>query len=110
MAHPPFHPRHHTFPPFRMPVREQNLAHFRLPTIFSRSGPWRPLHSRTTVPQSQKEEKGSKRTAVVHKTIRGDRDLCRPIIGGPSPPLKGEWEYLGKVLSSCPCRLMDTEW
>ncbi|PFX26876.1 uncharacterized protein LOC111328381 [Stylophora pistillata] len=110
MAHPPVHPRHRPFLPFGVPSREQNLAHFRLPTLFSRSGPWRPLHSRMTVPQSQKEEKGAKRTAVVHKAIRGDRDLCRPVIGGPSPPLKGEWEYLGKVLSSCPCKLMDTEW
>ena len=100
MAHPPmqhFHPR---FSPFREP----DLAHLRLPTIFGRSGPWRP------VPQAHKQEQGAKRTAVVHKALRGDRDVCRPIIEGPSPPLKGEWEYLGKVLSSCPCRLTDSEW
>ena len=97
MAHPPFH--HPRFSPFR----QHDLFHLRLPTIFGRSGPWRP---RTF----HKQVQGAKRTAVVHKTVRGDRDMCNPIIEGPSPPLKGEWEYLGKVLSSCPCRLTDSEW
>ena len=110
MAHPPLHPHHQTFSPFMMPFREHDPAHFRLPTIYGRSGPWRPLHPSMAAPQAHKQEQGTKRTAVVHKTIRGDRDLCRPVIGGPSPPLKSEWEYLGKVLSSCPCRLTDSEW
>ena len=97
MARPPFH--HPQFSPFR----NHDLFHLRMPTIFGRSGPWKPF-------RFHKQEQGTKRTAVVHKTVRGDRDLCKPIIEGPSPPLKGEWEYLGKVLSSCPCRLTDTEW
>ena len=97
MAHPPFrHPRFSSF-------RHHDLFNLRLPTIFGRSGPWK-----TSL--FDKQEQGAKRTAVVHKTVREDRDLCKPIIEGPSPPLKGEWEYLGKVLSSCPCRLSDTEW
>lgn len=97
MAHPPFHhPRFSSF-------RQHDLFNLRLPTIFGRSGPWK-----TSL--FDKQEQGAKRTAVVHKTLREDRDLCKPIIEGPSPPLKGEWEYLGKVLSSCPCRLSDTEW
>ena len=107
MAHPPMKPFHSRFSPFREP----DLVHLRLPTIFGRSGPWRPYHQiLKTTPQVQKQEQGAKRTAVVHKALRGDRDMCRPIIEGPSPPLKGEWEYLGKVLSSCPCRLTDSEW
>ena len=97
MAHPPFH--HPRFSPFR----HHDLFNLRLPTLFGRSGPWK-----TSL--FEKQEQGTKRTAVVHKTVREDRDLCKPIIEGPSPPLKGEWEYLGKVLSSCPCRLSDTEW
>lgn len=97
MAHPPLHH------PRSSPFRRHDLFHLRLPTIFGRSGPWKPS-------LFNKQEQGTKRTAVVHKTVRGDRDLCKPIIDGPSPPLKGEWEYLGKVLSSCPCRLSDTEW
>lgn len=107
MAHPPMQPFHPRFSPFREP----DLVHLRLPTIFGRSGPWRPYHQIIkTAPQVHKQEQGAKRTAVVHKALRGDRDMCRPIIEGPSPPLKGEWEYLGKVLSSCPCRLTDSEW
>ena len=107
MAHPPMQPFHPRFSPFREP----DLVHLRLPTIFGRSGPWRPFHQMIkTAPQVDKQERGAKRTAVVHKALRGDRDMCRPIIEGPSPPLKGEWEYLGKVLSSCPCRLTDSEW
>ena len=107
MAHPPMQSYHPHFSPFR----EHDLVHLRLPTIFGRSGPWRPFHQMIkTAPQVHKQERGEKRTAVVHKALRGDRDMCRPIIEGPSPPLKGEWEYLGKVLSSCPCRLTDTEW
>ena len=107
MAHPPMQPFHPHFSPFREP----DLVHLRLPTIFGRSGPWRPYHQIIkTTPQVHKQEQGAKRTAVVHKALRGDRDMCRPIIEGPSPPLKGEWEYLGKVLSSCPCRLTDSEW
>ena len=107
MAHPPMQPFHPHFSPFREP----DLVHLRLPTIFGRSGPWRPFHQMIkTAPQVEKQERGAKRTAVVHKAVRGDRDMCRPIIEGPSPPLKGEWEYLGKVLSSCPCRLTDSEW
>ena len=107
MAHPPIQPFHPHFSPFREP----DLVHLRLPTIFGRSGPWRPFHQMIkTAPQVDKQERGAKRTAVVHKVVRGDRDMCRPIIEGPSPPLKGEWEYLGKVLSSCPCRLTDSEW
>ena len=85
------------------PTTHHDIFHLRLPTLFGRSGPWRP-------PTKHKQEQGAKRTAVVHKTVRGDRDTCRPIIEGPSPPLKGEWEYLGKVLCSCPCRLSDAEW
>lgn len=107
MAHPPTEPYHPRFSPFR----ERDLVHLRLPTIYGRSGPWRPFHQMIkTVPQVHKQEQGAKRTAVVHKALRGDRDMCRPVIEGPSPPLKGEWEYLGKVLSSCPCRLTDSEW
>ena len=107
MAHSPIKPFHPRFSPFREP----DLVHLRLPTIFGRSGPWRPFHQMIkAAPQVQKQEQGAKRTAVVHKALRGDRDMCRPIIEGPSPPLKGEWEYLGKVLSSCPCRLTDSEW
>lgn len=107
MAHAPMQPFHQRFSPFREP----DLVHLRLPTIFGRSGPWRPFHQMIkTAPQVDKQERGAKRTAVVHKALRGDRDMCRPIIEGPSPPLKGEWEYLGKVLSSCPCRLTDSEW
>ena len=97
MPHSTFHQPH--FSPFA----HRDLFHLRLPTIFGRSGPWKPL-------SFHKQEKGTKRTAVVHKTVRGDRDTCRPIIEGPSPPLKGEWEYLGKVLCSCPCKLSDAEW
>ena len=107
MAHPPMQSFHPRFSPFREP----DLVHLRLPTIFGRSGPWRPVHQMIkTTPQVHKQEQGAKRTSVVHKALRGDRDMCRPIIEGPSPPLKGEWEYLGKVLSSCPCRLTDSEW
>ena len=93
-------------PTFRNPrytPGHRDLFHLRLPTIFGRSGPWKPS-------MFFKQERGAKRTAVVHKTMRGDRDMCKPIIDGPSPPLKGEWEYLGKVLSSCPCRQSDSEW
>ena len=96
MARPAFHNPHYT-------PGHRDLFHLRLPTIFGRSGPWKPS-------MSFKQERGAKRTAVVHKTMRGDRDMCKPIIDGPSPPLKGEWEYLGKVLSSCPCRQSDSEW
>ncbi|XP_068754425.1 homeobox protein 5-like [Montipora capricornis] len=97
IAHPPFRN-----PPYS-PSKHHDLFHLRLPTIFGRSGPWKPSMFHT-------QERGAKRTAVVHKTIRGDRDLCKPIIDGPSPPFKGEWEYLGRVLSSCPCRQSDSEW
>lgn len=105
MAHPPLRPHQPRFSAFREP----DLVHLRLPTLFNRSGPWLP-HKIMTTPQNHKQERGDKRTAVVHNTLRGDRDMCRPIIEGPSPPLKGEWAYLGKVLSSCPCRSTDTEW
>ena len=105
MARPPLRPHQPPFSPFR----EHDLVHIRLPTIYSRSGPWR-AHQIMAVPQTNKQERGDKRTAVVHNALRGDRDLCRPVVEGPSPPLKGEWEYLGKVLSSCPCRLTDSEW
>lgn len=96
MARPTFHHPHYA-------PRHRDLFHLRLPTIYGRSGPWKPS-------MFFKQERGAKRTAVVHKTLRGDRDMCKPIIDGPSPPLKGEWEYLGKVLSSCPCRQSDSEW
>lgn len=105
MARPPLRPHQPPFSPFR----QHDLVHIRLPTIYSRSGPWR-AHQIMTVPQTNKQERGDKRTSVVHNALKGDRDLCRPVVDGPSPPLKGEWEYLGKVLSSCPCRLTDTEW
>ena len=97
IPHSPFYQSHFS------PTTHHDIFHLRLPTLFGRSGPWRP-------PKKHKQEQGAKRTAVVHKTVRGDRDTCRPIIEGPSPPLKGEWEYLGKVLCSCPCRLSDAEW
>ena len=106
MAHTPWAEKHPHFSPFT----PDDLFHLRLPTLFGRSGPWKPPHNIQPTPQLTKQQLGTKRTAVLHKGIRGDRDLCRPIIEGPSPPLKAEWEYLGKVLCSCRGGLSDSEW
>ena len=51
--------------------------------------------------QAYHQENASKRTSLFNNVLKGDRDNCRPHAGGLHSHM-GEWEYLGRVLCSCP--------
>ena len=48
------------------------------------------------------QENATKRTSIFNKILKGDRDNCRPNAGVVGHSRMGEFEYLGRVLCSCP--------